>query len=292
MKKIIFCLLLFLFSINLAKADKIVLNTGKIRYGKIVQEKDSLVELIDNYSRPRKISESSVDTIVYDPAMTEGRVRFVYRRGQPKDSSGYFAPRHSEKLDLGLSYVTDSLSEIDLFFNNGSHIRVLPNTHFRIEQAPKKENQSLNIHLSQGGIYSISTETESLLKFHTPGGIAVGRGKCRFAVRASLADSSILIVSDFGTVGLQENLLSPGEMVVDPDAAISFQRKEGVFKNRELEPIVLSQMRDGIASMGRYRYEKVSYPETGYWAKALTGLGFLTFFYGSAIGILGYVNNI
>jgi hypothetical protein len=44
--------------------------------------------------------------------------------------------------------------------------------------------------------------------------------------------------------------------------------------------------------MGHYRFSVIEYPKIGYLPKAITGLGFMVFFYGTAIGILDYVNHI
>jgi len=44
--------------------------------------------------------------------------------------------------------------------------------------------------------------------------------------------------------------------------------------------------------MEHYLFSEVEYPKIGYLPKAITGLGFMVFFYGTAIGILDYVNHI
>jgi hypothetical protein len=275
-----------------ARADKLVLKDGKIIFGNIINEKDSLIRYFDRFERPRKIVSARVDTIHYDSRSVRGLVKVAFRKGQPQDRGGYFRLRHSEELDLDVEYKTDSASELDLFFRNNVHVRVLPNTQFKVVKAPKSEKDPLAMQLFTGRVLVTSSQSQALARIITPWGIGVGRGACQLAVRASPADSSALALCLRGLVGFQESADSPGELVIEEGKAVSLYLQDGVLNRKEPDAAEVADIGIMAANVGHYRFSAVAYPKIGYLPKAITGLGFMVFFYGSAIGILNYVNHI
>jgi hypothetical protein len=111
-------------------------------------------------------------------------------------------------------------------------------------------------------------------------------------VVSSSADSSLQTMCLHGLVGVQETKESPGELVVDEGKSVSLLRKEGVFNRKEPDAVEEARFLGLGANMGHYRFSAIEYPKIGYLPKAITGLGFMVFFYGTAIGILDYVNHI
>jgi hypothetical protein len=274
------------------RADKLVLKDGRAVFGTITDERDSLIRYFDRYDRPRRLKASEVDTIHYDSRKVQGKVKVAFRKGQPKDRSGLFRLRHSEDLDLDAEYRTDSLSELDLFFRNGVHLRVLAGSHFRVLEAPRSKDGPVDVELYSGRVLASGSGAEALARISTPGGVGVGRGAFQSAVRAGAKDSSILVSCLRGLCGVQETLANPGELVVEPGQVTGLGRKEGVFEPRDPDPAEVEELRSLAAKVGHYRFSEIEYPKIGYLPKAITGLGFMVFFYGSAIGILNYVNNI
>jgi len=274
------------------QADKLVLKDGRIIFGTITDEKDSLIKYYDRYERPRKIAAAQVDTIHYDTKEMRGLVKVAFRKGQPKDRSGYFRIRQSEELDLDVEYATDSISELDLFFRNNVHVRVLPGSRFKVIKAPKSTKDPLQIALYVGRILATSSQDEALARFSTPWGIGVGRGKFQAGVVASVSDSSLLVMCMHGLTGVQESMDSPGEVVVEEGKSVSLVKKEGIFNRKDSDPEIERKLTALAANMEHYLFSEVEYPKIGYLPKAITGLGFMVFFYGTAIGILDYVNHI
>ena len=275
-----------------AKADKLVLKDGRAVFGSIIDEKDSVIRYFDRFDRPRKLACSQVDTIHYDSKAVRGLVKVAFRKGQPGDRTGFFRLRHSEELDLEVEYKTDSVSELDLFFRNNVHVRVLPGSRFEIRKAPKSEKDFLELYLFEGLVLATGSRENALARIATPFGIGVGRGNCQFAVQASPRDSSALGLCLRGLVGFQEGPDSPGELVIEAGRAVSLFKKDGMFNRREPDAAQVQAISALAANMGHYRFSEVQYPPIGYLPKAITGLGFMVFFYGSAIGILDYVNHI
>lgn len=275
-----------------ARADKLTLKTGKIIFGSITDERDSLIRYFDRFERPRKIAAVEVDTIHYDSKPVRGLVKVAFRKGQTKDRTGFFRLRYSEELDLEVEYKTDSIGELDLFFRNNVHVRVLPHSRFRVAKAPKGPKDPLVIELTAGRIMATATQADAFVRVVTPYGIAVGRGAFQAGMAAAPADSSLQVFCLRGLTGVQETAESPGELVVDEGKAVNLFRKEGVFDRKE--PDAGDQERFAVLSahMGHYRFSGIEYPKIGYLPKALTGLGFMVFFYGTAVGILDYVNHI
>jgi hypothetical protein len=216
----------------------------------------------------------------------------AFRKGQPKDRSGFFRIRHSEELDLDVEYRTDSIAELDLFFRNNVHVRVLPGTRFKVTKAPKSIKDPLQIDLYSGRLLATSPSADALARISTPWGIGVGRGVFQAGVISSEKDSSILVLCLHGLTGVQERQDSPGELVVEEGKAVSLFKKDGLFNRREPDPQAARQLSELAANMGHYLFSEVEYPKIGYLPKAITGLGFMVFFYGTAIGILDYVNHI
>jgi hypothetical protein len=95
-----------------------------------------------------------------------------------------------------------------------------------------------------------------------------------------------------GLTGAQETPQSPGELVVEEGKSVGLIRREGVFDRRAPDGREEEFFRSLAANMGHYRFSRIEYPGIGYLPKAITGLGFMVFFYGTAIGILDYVNHI
>lgn len=274
------------------RADKLVLKDGRAVFGTITDERDSLIRYFDRYDRPRRMKASEVDTIHYDSRKVHGRVKVAFRKGQPKDRSGLFRLRHSEELDLDAEYATDSTTELDLFFRNGVHLRVLSGSRFRVLEAPRSKGGPADIELFEGRVLASGLGAEALVRISTPGGVGVGRGEFQSAVRSGARDSSILVSCLKGLCGVQETLSNPGELVVEPGRVTGLGRREGVFEPRDPDPAEVEELERLSAKVGRYRFSEIEYPKIGYLPKAITGLGFMVFFYGSAIGILHYVNNI
>lgn len=281
-----------LFASGAARADRLVFKDGKTAYGTITDERDSVIRYFDRYDRPRKVASGLVDTINYDSRRVQGLVKVAFRRGQPRDRSGYFRLRHSEELDLDAEYHTDSISELDLFFRNNAHVRVLPGSHFRVSKAPKSVSSPVELELLRGRVLVTSSHSEALVRVSTPGGVGVGRGVFQSAILSNPADSSVLVTCVRGLCGVQETIDNPGELVVDSGQSMSLTRKQGTFEPIDPDPGEVRYLGAQAASVGHYRFSEIEYPKIGYLPKAITGLGFMVFFYGSAIGILNYVNNI
>jgi hypothetical protein len=275
-----------------ARADKLTLKTGEAIFGSITDERDSVIRYFDRYERPRKIAADKVDTVHYDVKDVRGPVKVAFRKGQTKDRSGYFRIRYAEELDLEVTYKTDSVGELDLFFRNNVHVRMLPNSRFRVARAPKSPKDPLVIELSSGRLLATSGQEEALVRVVSPWGIAVGRGSFQAGVMVSEADSSLQAVCLRGLTGVQESAESPGELVVDEGKSVSLFRKEGVFNRRAPDPDEERRFIALAANMGHYRFAPVEYPKIGFLPRAITGFGFMVFFYGTAIGILDYVNHI
>jgi hypothetical protein len=280
------------FSASSSLADKLVLGDGRILFGTITNEKDSLIKYFDRFERPRKIAAKLVDTIHYDSKGVPGLVKVAFRKGQPQDRSGYFRLRHSEELDLDVEYHTDSVSELDLFFRNDVHVRILSNSRFRVSKAPRSIGGTLELTLYTGRLLATSANSDALARIITPWGIAVGRANFQAGVIVSSTDSSLLAMCRQGLVGVQESTDSPGELVVEKGKAISIFKKDGLFNRREPDPEAEKVLINLASNMGHYQFSAVEYPKIGYLPKAITGLGFMVFFYGTAIGILDYVNHI
>lgn len=275
-----------------ARADRLVLKDGRSVFGTVTDERDSVVRYLDRYDRPRKLMAAQVDTFHYDSKEVSGRVKVAFRKGQPKDLSGYFRLKHSEELDLEAEYATDSISELDLFFRNQAHVRVLPGTRFRVAEAPAGEDDPAVLEVSAGRVLVTSSGPRALVRVTTPGGIGVGRGGFQLGIRADAADSSLLVSCLGGLCGAQASRDNPGELVVEPGRAMSLLRRRGTFEPREPDPAEVDLLRVQAANVGRYCFSAIDYPKIGYLPKAITGFGFMVFFYGTAIGILDYVNNI
>jgi hypothetical protein len=274
------------------RADKLTLKNGEIIFGSITDERDSIIRYFDRFERPRKIAAGKVDTIHYDIKDVRGSVKVAFRKGQVKDRSGYFRIRYAEELDLEVTYKTDSIGELDLFFRNNVHVRMLPNSQFKVTRAPKSLKDPLVIELAAGRLLATSGEEEALVRVVSPWGIAVGRGSFQAGVMVAGTDSSLQAVCLRGLTGVQESSESPGELVVDEGKSVSLFRKEGVFNRKEPDPDEERRFIALAANMGHYRFTPIEYPKIGYLPKAITGLGFMVFFYGTAIGILDYVNHI
>ncbi len=273
-------------------ADRLVLKSGEVLFGSITDERDSLIRYFDRFDRPRRIAAAMVDTINYDSRDVQGPVKVAFRKGQPKDRSGYFRIRHSEELDLEVEYKTDSAAELDLFFRDNVHVRVLPGSRFRITKAPKSAKDPLVIQLYAGRILATSSQEEALVRIVTPWGISVGRGNFQFGVVSSGADSSVQTMCLRGLTGVQESQESPGELVVEEGKSVNLFKQEGVLNRREPDAGEEKRFLALAANMGHYLFSAIEYPRIGYLPKAITGLGFMVFFYGTAIGILDYVNHI
>jgi hypothetical protein len=284
--------LLALMTAPEVRADKMVLKDGEVRYGRIIDERDSLVRYIDRHDRPKKLHASKIDSIIYDLAEVQGRVKFAYRRGVPKDWTGYFSLRHTDYLDLDVIYATDSTTEMDLFFRNGVHVRVLSNSRFQIENAPKGDGDPVRVRMFWGGVLAEGHRSGALLKLESDFGVGALRGKARLAFQAGESDSAVVVACLNGLVGVQEKITDPGEFVVDSGATLSFARKDGVFKSDPLPEEQAKALAWQAHNMGHYLLAKVEYPPVGYLPRAITGLGFLVFFYGSTLGVLDYVNNL
>ncbi len=281
-----------LLLVSEARADRLVLKNGKVLFGNVTDEKDSVIRYFDRFDRPRKIPSAEVDTLNYDSRDVHGLVKVAFRKGQTKDRAGYFRIRHSEELDLEVEYKTDSVAELDLFFRNDVHVRVLPNSQFKVAKAPKDEDDPLVIELTQGRILATSPQSEALVRIVTPWGIGVGRGNFQAGMVATRSDSSLQVMCLRGLTGVQETAESPGELVVDEGKSVSLVRQEGVFNRREPDAEAEQRFRALASNMGHYRFSTIQYPGVGYLPKAITGLGFMVFFYGTAIGVLDYVNHI
>jgi hypothetical protein len=238
------------------------------------------------------LAAARVDSLIYDVDQVKGRVKVAFRKGQPKDRSGFVLLRHSEDLDLEVEYRTDSASELDLFFKNRAHVRILPGTSFRVAKAPKRLEDVLEIELRGGEALVAGHGPKTLIRVQTPGGIAVGRAASLFALQSRSQDSSLTVLCLKGLVGIQENAKSPGELAAEPLKALSYGREEGIFRPQNPDSVQVNAMRQRSQNLLRYRLESVEYPPIGYFPKALTGLGFMVFFYGTALGMLGYVNHI
>lgn len=290
--KLLSGLLLGLLLAAPARGDRLVLKEGRAIFGTVQSEKDSVLRYLDRYGRPRRLAEAQVDSIQYDLKTLSGAVKAVYRRGQPVDQSGYFKLRYGEELDLELEYRTDSATEIDLLFRNQVQMRILPGSRFKVEKAPRDADHPLVLELREGLLLCGGGGRNALVRVLTPGGIAVGRGGARFGVRAGSRDSSLFVTNLTGLVGLQEKPKDPGELAVEEGKAMHLQVAEGLFKPRPVDSAEAARLRRAAGDMGRYRLSKVPDPPVGYLAKALTGLGFMVFFYGSTLGVLDYVNHI
>jgi hypothetical protein len=273
-------------------ADKLILKTGESVFGRIVDERDSLVRYVDRHDRPRKMAASKIDSVIYDANELNGLVKVAYRKGLPKDWTGYLTLRHSDELDLDVIYQTDSTTELDLFFRNGVHARVLEQTRFRVEKAPKGAKAEAHIRLLWGGVVAEGYHEGALLKVIADHGVGTLRGVGRLGFQALASDSTITVACLRGLVGVQEKMTDFGEFVVEPGANMSFVRREGLFHADTLNSEVGKTLAWQAENMGHYVFEPVVYPPVGYLPRALTGLGFLVFFYGSTLGVLDYVNHL
>jgi hypothetical protein len=282
----------FLCTAAPARADRLVIKGGEVIFGRVTDEKDSVIRYYDRFDRPKKLAASKVDTLIYDSREVQGLVKVAFRKGRTSDRTGLFRIRHSEELDLEVEYKTDSVGELDLFFRNQVHLRVLPNSRFKVSKAPKDADDPLLFELKSGRILATSPQREALLRVVTPGGIAVGRGEFQAGVVSSPSDSSMQIMCLRGLTGAQESPQSPGELVVEEGKSVGLIRREGVFDRRAPDGREEEFFRSLAANMGHYRFSRIEYPGIGYLPKAITGLGFMVFFYGTAIGILDYVNHI
>ena len=159
-------------------------------------------------------------------------------------------------------------------------------------KAPKSIRDPMQLELYAGSVIATSQENEAVAKIATPFGIGVGRGKFQAGIIASPSDSSLLVMCQRGLTGVQESANSPGELVVDEGKSVSIFKKDGVFNRREPDLSQQNHLSQVANNMGHYQFSEVQYPPIGYLPKAITGLGFMVFFYGSAIGILDYVNHI
>lgn len=283
---------LILLTVSSAFADKMVLKNGQALFGRIIDERDSLVRYVDRHDRPKKLHASQIDSIIYDIDEVQGRVKFAYRRGTPKDWTGYFSLRHTDYLDLDVIYDTDSLTEMDLFFRNGVHVRMLARSRFQIQEAPKDADDPVSIRILWGGMVAEGQMPGALAKLESDFGVGVLRGRARMAFQVSSRDSSVAVACLHGLIGVQEKKTDPGEFVVDSGATLSFARREGVFKSQPLPVEQAESLAWQAANMGHYLLAPVQYPPVGYLPRAITGLGFLVFFYGSTLGVLDYVNNL
>jgi hypothetical protein len=273
-------------------ADRMVLKSGKNLYGHIIDERDSLIRFIDRHDRPKKQLLRDVDSVIYDREEMQGRVKATYRRGIPKDWTGYFKLRHTDILDLDVIYVNDSTTELDLFFKNDVHVRILSQSQFQILHAPNGPKDELRIQLNWGGIIAEGQDAKAVSKIVSPFGVGVLRGAGRMAFQAHPRDSSIVMASLHGLVGVQEKLTDPGEFIVDTGSTMSFMRQDGIFKPSPIPEAEAKALAWQAENMGHYAMRPVAYPPVGYLPRAITGLGFLLFFYGSTLGVLDYVNHL
>jgi hypothetical protein len=275
-----------------ARADRLVLKDGQTIFGRVIDESDSVIRYFDRYDRPRKLASARIDTLEYDSRDVQGLVKVAFRKGQTRDRTGHFRIRHSEELDLEVEYKTDSSAELDLFFRNQVHVRVLPDSRFKVVKAPKGAADPLLFELKSGRILATSPSSEALVRIVTPWGIGVGRGAFQAGVVSASGDSSMQILCLHGLTGAQESMQSPGELVVEEGKSVRLARKESLFDRRTPDAGEDRFFRALAVNMGHYRFSPVRYPGIGYLPKALTGLGFMVFFYGTAIGVLDYVNHI
>ncbi|HLP40278.1 MAG TPA: hypothetical protein VK465_02115 [Fibrobacteria bacterium] len=275
-----------------ARADRLVLKDGKVIFGTVTDEKDSLVRYFDRYDRPRKLAASALDTLIYDAEAVQGLVKVAFRKGRPGDRSGLFRLRHSEELDLEAEYRTDSLSELDLFFRNDIHVRMLPGSYFKVLKAAKGKDDRVEVELFAGRALVTSAGDGALVRVFTPGGVGVGRGVFQFVIRSHAADSSLSLTCLRGLCGTQASRDNPGELVVEAGGSMAVARKDGIFQPGEPDSAEVKELAHLAAQVGHYRFSPIEYPRIGYLPRAITGFGFMLFFYGSAIGILDYVNNI
>jgi hypothetical protein len=105
-------------------------------------------------------------------------------------------------------------------------------------------------------------------------------------------DSLTQILNLEGIVGLREKADSPGELAATLGEPLAFRRAEGHFEPGLVDSLQGARLIASASELNRYRLEEVPPPPIGYWPKAVTGLGFLVFFYGSALGILDYANSL
>ena len=274
------------------RADRMVLKNGQKLQVTILRENDSLVRYLDRYERPRRIAAREVDSMIYDLNGVKGKVKVAFRKGQPSDRSGFVRLRHSEELDLEVEYRVDSASELDLFFKNRVQVRIMPRTSFRVLKAPKGLEDPVVIDLAEGEALVAGHGSKALARLATPGGIAVGRGLALFGVKAGSGDSSLMVLCLKGLVGIQEKAHSPGELAVEPMKALAYARAEGMFQPMDPDSTQVEALRRNSENLLRYRLEHLEKPPIGYFPKAIVGLGFMVFFYGSALGILSYANSI
>ncbi len=283
-------LLCLLFSPALS--DKLLFKSGESVYGTIRTERDSLVKYLDRYDRPREVRMSEVDTLYYDIDKLRGPVKAAFRKGQPTDRTGLFRLTNREDFDIEVDYRTDSLSELDLHFRNGIHARFTPGARFRILEAPSDPDEAALIRLDSGEVLISGRHEKALARVLTTAGVGVARGQTSLVVTTAPGDSSMRSICLRGLCGIQQDSESPGELVVDAGRLVRLSASRGVFESR-LAPLDEMKVWEPVmADMGRYRLTKVEYPPVNYWAKALTGFGFMVFFYGSTLGVLSYVNNI
>ncbi len=273
-------------------ADKMIFKSGETVYGKIRSERDSVVRYLDRYDRPRQISAGEVDTILYDINKLRGDAKAAFRKGQPTDRTGKFRLRNRDDFDIKADYRTDSLSELDVHFRNGIHARFTPGAHFRVLKAPSSDRDPVVIRLDSGQVLIWGRQEKALAQIKTNAGVGVARGYSSLVVTTAPKDSSMRTVCLQGLCGIQQSLASPGELVVETGRLVRLSASRGVFESGPAPPEEMQGWEPVMADMERYRLEEIEYPPVNYWAKAVTGFGFMLFFYGSTLGVLGYVNNI
>jgi len=271
-------------------SDRMVFKNRPPLFGKIIKETPEEILYLDAFDRPRKEKQITIDSIWYDQEQVEGNVKTVFRAGQPTDKSGYIPLGYAERMDLELEYMTDSVTEIDFFFKSNVHIRMTPQSHFKIIKAPDKIGETIKIALFKGALLFQAHHRDAKVNIKTKGGIVVGRGRTQSAVITQ--DSTVTAICLQGLVGIQENEIAFGELVVDSSQALTLSKKDGLFMPLEVEKKVIESWNQKIKNMGHYQLRSIEYPPTGWLAKAFTGFGFMVFFYGTTVGVLNYVNNI
>ena len=220
-------------------------------------------------------------------------MKVAFRKGQPKDRSGFFRLRHSEELDLDVEYRTDSVSELDLFFRNNAHVRVLPDSQFQVDKAPRSADDPAEIELRSGRMLDHLHRCRRLGAHRHARAASAWAGGFPVAVQADPADSSLLVSCLQGLCGVQETARQPGRAGGRARAGhLAWSGGRACSSRGSGSGARCACSRRLAANVGHYRFSRIEYPKIGYLPKAITGLGFMVFFYGSAIGILDYVNNI
>jgi hypothetical protein len=273
-------------------ADRVVLKNGESRHVTVLDERGEFVRILDRYERPRKLPSAWIDSVVYDSEALRSRAKMVFRKGQPTDSTGRWKVRYSEPLDSELAYRTDSLSELDLLFLNRALVRILPGSLVRVIQAPDHSDEPLELQLLEGRLLGVGYDSLTEIRVTTVAGIGVARGIARMGIWTNPKDSLTQILNLEGIVGLREKADSPGELAATLGEPLAFRRAEGHFEPGLVDSLQGARLIASASELNRYRLEEVPPPPIGYWPKAVTGLGFLVFFYGSALGILDYANSL